>query len=125
MDDIKKKILIVEDDNHLQMIYKTKLESDGYEIIQATTGQQGITLAKDKHPDLILLDIMLPEGMNGFDVMGQLQIDANTKDIPIIVFTNLDSEKQTAISMGAVDYVVKANTSIDELTIKVKNHIYN
>jgi DNA-binding response OmpR family regulator len=123
MDDVKKSILIVEDDNNLQNIYQQKLKSEGFEIYQALTGQQALTLAKEKRPDLILLDIMLPEGMNGFDVFEQIKLDSNLMDVPVIVFTNLDSERDTALSMGAVDYIVKANTSIDDLAIKVKSHL--
>lgn len=123
MDTQKKKLLIIEDDASLQLVYKHKFEQEDFEVLQAYTGQQGITFAKEKHPDMILLDIMLPEGMNGFDVMEQLKRDDILKAIPVIMFTNLDSEKDTALSMGAVDYIVKANTSIDELTTKVKAHL--
>ncbi|OGG01422.1 hypothetical protein A2Z33_02695 [Candidatus Gottesmanbacteria bacterium RBG_16_52_11] len=123
MESQKKKLLIIEDDASLQLVYKHKFEMEGFEVFQAYTGQQGLTFARDKVPDMILLDIMLPEGMNGFDVMEQLKRDEKLGKIPIIMFTNLDSEKETALSLGAVDYVVKSNTSIDELTEKVKSHI--
>jgi two-component system alkaline phosphatase synthesis response regulator PhoP len=119
----KKKILIIEDDRNLQIVYKQKFTSEGYEVMTATTGNQALTIARENKPDLILLDIMLPEGMNGFDVMEFLKRDQGLKDIPVIMFTNLDSERETAIQMGAVDYVVKANTSIDELVGKVKTHL--
>jgi CheY-like chemotaxis protein len=123
MDTLKKSILVIEDDATLQMVYRQKFEESGLEVVSALNGNQGLTLAKDKTPNLILLDIMLPEGMNGFDVMEQLKQDPKLSSIPVIVLTNLDSEKNTALSMGAADYVVKANTSIDDLFTKVKNHI--
>jgi DNA-binding response OmpR family regulator len=123
MDSPKKKILIIEDDTTLQMVYKQKFEDAGFEVYSALTGNLGLTYAKENPPNLILLDIMLPEGMNGFDVMEQLRQDTNLAAVPIIVLTNLDSEKDTALSMGAADYVVKANTSIDELLSKVTKHI--
>jgi two-component system, sensor histidine kinase and response regulator len=123
MDVPMKKILIVEDDNALQMIYQNKFKLEGFEVIQAFNGQQGLSLAREKLPDIMLLDVMLPSGMNGFDLLEQLKREENLKNIPVIVFTNLDSERNVAISMGAVDYIVKANTSIDDLVIKVKSHL--
>ena len=123
MDTVKKKILIIEDDHALQLIYQNKFDQEGFDVTQAYTGQQGLTIAKDKVPDLILLDVMLPEGMNGFDFLEQIKRDDALKNVPVILFTNLDSEKNVAYSMGAVDYVVKANTSIDELVAKVKSHL--
>lgn len=124
MDEPKKKILIIEDDANLLMVYKTKFESEGFTVFDALTGSQGLTLAKDNKPDIILLDIMLPEGMNGFDVLQQLKLISELKEVPVILLTNLDSEKDSGLSMGAVDYVVKADTSIDELLSKVKSHIH-
>jgi DNA-binding response OmpR family regulator len=123
MEDTKKKILIVEDDHSLQAIYKDKFDQEGFAVFQAFNGQQGLTIAKDNPPDIILLDVMLPEGMNGFDLFEQLKRDDRLKVVPVIIFTNLDSEKNIAMTMGAADYIVKANTSIDELVAKVKQHL--
>jgi DNA-binding response OmpR family regulator len=123
MDQQKKKILIVEDDANLQMLYKQKFVLEGFDVLQATNGQQSLSIVKDQRPDLILLDIMLPQGMNGFDVFEQFKLDSRLLNVPIIMFTNLDSERETALRMGAVDYIVKANTSIDELVRKVKSHL--
>jgi len=123
MNDTKNSILIIEDDHSLQSIYSEKFIQEGFVVRQGFTGQQGLTLAHAEKPDIILLDVMLPEGMNGFDVMEQLKRDVVLSTVPVIVFTNLDSEMNVAKSMGAVDYVVKANTSIDDLVAKVKSHL--
>jgi DNA-binding response OmpR family regulator len=123
MADTKKIILIIEDDHSLQSIYLEKFTQEGFIVRQAYTGQQGLTLAHAEKPDIILLDIMLPEGMNGFDVMERMKPDVTLAPVPVIVFTNLDSEMNVAKSLGAVDYVVKANMSIDELVAKVKSHL--
>lgn len=123
MEDSRKKILIVEDDHNLQIVYKKKFSELGHDVSVASNGNQAMTLAKELTPDLILLDIMLPEGMNGFDVMMALDRDIKLKDVPVIVLTNLDSEKDTAMAMGAADYIIKANTSIDELVEKVKRYL--
>lgn len=119
----KKKVLVIEDDRNLQIVYKQKLTDAGYEVLTALTGNQGLTVARDQKPDLLLLDIMLPEGMNGFDVLEFVKRDQAMKNIPVIVLTNLDSEKETAVEMGAVDYLVKANMSIDDLVGKVREHL--
>jgi DNA-binding response OmpR family regulator len=123
MTDTKNNILIIEDDHSLQSIYSEKFTQEGFVVRQGFTGQQGLTLAHSEKPDIILLDVMLPEGMNGFDVMEQLKRDVVLATVPVIVFTNLDSEMNVAKSMGAVDYVVKANTSIDDLVKKVKSYL--
>lgn len=116
----KAKIVLVEDDNLLQKLYKEAFEKDGYTLMFASDGQQGLELIKEQKPDLIILDIMLPGGMNGFDVMENLKRIPNLKSIPILVFTNLDSEKETAEKIGAVDYIVKANSNPDEVVKRVE-----
>lgn len=122
MENQKKIVLIVEDDLVLQNIYKIKFEKEGYAVFQANTGQQCMTLLKDIIPDVILLDIMLPEKMNGFDVFEQIKQDQRLSRIPVIMFTNLDSERDTAMKMGAADYIVKANASVEEILNKVAAH---
>lgn len=114
-----KTILIIEDDQQTQDIYKQLLESESTQIIQATIAQQGLDIIHKSKPDLILLDIMLPGGTNGFDFLEQLKRDENFKSIPVIVMTNLDTEEPTAIAMGAVGYIVKTSTSLEEIKKKV------
>ena len=118
-----KKILIVEDDIKLRQIYDTMLTSEGYEVEQVSTGQEGLTKAKSYIPDLIILDIMLPGGMNGFDLLEQLKRNPATQTIPVIVLTNLDNAKSTALSIGAVEYIVKTNTSIDDVVKKIREYL--
>lgn len=117
-----KKILVVEDEAELQQIYLERLSQDGYKVLQAFDGKQGLALAKSEKPNLILLDIMLPGGMNGFDVLEQIKIDRDLFNIPVLMLTNLDTERQTALSIGAVDYIVKAESSIDSVMQKVKQY---
>lgn len=103
-----KKVLIVDDNKLLQQVYFDKLVKEGYSVFQAFTGQEGITIAHNYRPDLIVLDIMLSGGLNGFDVLEQLRRDTFLKHTPIIVFTDLENEEQTARSLGATDYIVKS-----------------
>lgn len=118
-----KKVLIVEDDLALQKILKEKFEDEGIAVSQALTGQEALSSLKKIIPNLIVLDIMLSGGMNGFDVLEQVKSDQNLKSIPVIVLTNLDTERKTALDIGAIDYIVKPNMSIDEVILKIKNNL--
>lgn len=115
-----KKVLIIEDDWALAKIYDEILEEQGLKTVTAKTGGEGLELASQESPDLIILDVMLPGGLNGFDVLETLRRKNQFKFTPVIVLTNLDSEKETALKIGATDYIVKANTSLDELVTKCK-----
>jgi len=123
MDPVSPKILIVEDDPQLQQMYKRKLAFEKFVVFAASNGEEGLKLAKEQHPDLILLDVMLPGTMNGFDVLEVLQRDETLKKIPVIMSTNLNSEETVARGIGAVDYLVKANTSLDDVVAKIRKHL--
>lgn len=115
-----KKILLVEDDKVLAQMYQDKLARQGFDVVGADTGNKALTVLKSYKPDVIILDIMLPGGMNGFDVLKVLQRDQSLKDIPVIILTNLDSEKKTALELGAKAYIIKTETPLEEL-VKLVN----
>lgn len=119
-----KKILFIEDEPALQKTLVTAFASEGFEMIQALDGETGIRLAKQKSPDLILLDLILPK-MDGFEVLRHLQADPATKEIPVVVLSNLEGmgEVQKVIELGAHDYLVKTNYKLDELVAKVKKSL--
>lgn len=119
------KILIIEDDEILQRMYQQRLESEGFTVIVARDGREGLTLAQSEKPTLILLDIMLPGGMNGFDVLEQIKKDEKTKDIVVLVLTNLGSEEKTAIDIGAAGFLMKVNTKPDDVVAKIKELLAN
>ena len=116
-----KKILLIEDEAALQKTLGDVLGQEGYGIVSALDGEAGLRMAKSTSPDLILLDLILPK-MNGFEVMKELKEDAFTKDIPVIVLTNLEgvSDIDKAISLGAKTYLVKAEYSLEEVIEKIK-----
>jgi len=116
-----KKILFIEDEPALQKALANAFVREGFEIIQALDGETGLRLAKQKKPDLVLLDLILPR-MDGFEVLRKLQQDQETKLIPVIVLTNLEGmgEVQKVIELGVRDYLVKTNYKLDELVEKVK-----
>ena len=116
-----KKILFIEAEPASQKALANAFVREGFEIIQALDGETGLRLAKQKKPDLVLLDLILPR-MDGFEVLRKLQQDQETKLIPVIVLTNLEGmgEVQKVIELGVRDYLVKTNYKLDELVEKVK-----
>ncbi len=118
-----KQILIVEDDMKLQQLYQEYLVAEGFQVVLTDTVVEALHQLKSFQPDLIILDIMLPGGMNGFDFLEQIKRDEKLKTIPVWVMTNLESERKTAFSIGAAEYIVKANTPIEEVVKKVKNYL--
>lgn len=119
-----KLILLVEDDSFLSNIYKTKFEMEGFEVITAMDGEAGLTFAKTKNPDVILLDILLPK-MDGFTVLKEIKADEKLKNIPVILLTNLGQKDDVSkgLEMGAVDYLIKAHFKPSETVAKVRKVI--
>ena len=118
-----KTIVLIEDDLDVQRIYSQKLELSGFKVILASDASQGYFLVKDLAPELVMLDIMLPGKMNGFELLEKIKSDEKLKNIPILVFTNLDTEKANALKAGASDYIIKSNTNLNEIVEKVEKQI--
>lgn len=119
----EKKVLVVEDNTSLQKLLASRIVTLGVDVTSVGTAQEALTFMNDKTPDLIVLDIMLPGGMNGFDFLKKIKGEAKFKKIPVIVLTNLDTEQKTAMELGAVDYAVKNNISLDEMLTKIENNL--
>lgn len=114
----KKTVLLIEDEPLLLDLYQESFSDQGFELTIAKDGHDGLKQA-GRQPDLILLDILLP-GLNGFELLRRLKASPKTRDIPVVVLTNLGSEKtdkdkQLALSLGAVDYLVKSYHTPDEI----------
>jgi DNA-binding response OmpR family regulator len=124
MTEQSKTILVVEDDPVLGVMYKTKLESEGYKIILATNGAEGLDMIKESHPDLVLLDIILPQ-LDGFSVLEEIAGDSKLKNIPVILLTNLGTEedKTKGLELGAKDYLVKADYTPEQINEKIQNFL--
>lgn len=123
MEPTTKVIVIVEDEEGVSNIYKERLTEESFTVHVAKTAQEGLDTILKVKPNLVLLDIMLPGGRNGFDLLEELKRNQTTAGIPVIVLTNLDSEQETAMKIGAVDYAVKANTSLEETVQKIKQQL--
>lgn len=118
-----KTILIIEDETQVSKIYEEALTNNGFKTVIAESGNKALTLLQTIKPDLILLDIMLPSGMNGFDILENIKSNSELKKIPVIILTNLDSERKTAMEIGASDYLMKADTSLELIVSKVKSFV--
>ena len=103
-----KKILIVDDEADIIEILQFVLESNGYECITAFDGEEGLKLAREANPDLIILDVMMPK-MNGYKISRLLKYDAKYKNIPILMLTarSQDTDKALGEETGADEYITK------------------
>lgn len=115
-------ILLIEDDAFLANIYKTKFDMEGFKVSVSEDGESGVEDAKRKHPDLILLDVLLPK-LDGFTVLKKLKADTALKDIPVILLTNLGQKDDVdkGLELGAEDYLIKAHFKPSETVEKVKS----
>ena len=119
-----KKILFVEDEPSLQKAISEVLIQEGFEVLSASDGEEGLKATKEEKPDLILLDLILPK-KDGFEVLKELKADEKLKDIPVIVLTNLEGvgDVEKAIELGATTYLVKANYKLDDVVTKIKDFL--
>lgn len=122
----KKKIVIVEDDRFLSLVLKGRLEKEGYNVIPAYDGEEGLAIIKKELPSLVVLDLVMPK-MTGFELMEKLSIDPQMSSIPVVVASNLgqESDIQKAKNLGVRDYYVKVQTSVDELVQMFKKIMDN
>lgn len=117
----QKKILIVEDEETLLKALEHKLTLDGYQVVLARDGAEGLSQIKDGHPDLVLLDILMPK-IDGFQVLEQLRTEGIIPNLPVIIVSNSGQpvEIDRALKLGARDYLVKAEFDPEEVVVKVR-----
>jgi len=122
--DVKKKILLVEDDEALASVYKSRLDIEGFETRGVYNGEEALSAAMDFRPDLILLDAMMPK-ISGFDVLDILRNTPETADIRVIMLTALSQpkDKERAEALGVNDYLVKSQVVIGDVIERVKFHL--
>jgi len=117
----KKRILIIEDEATLQRALSEFLTSEGFEVLSAMDGEEGLNMAKEKIPDLVLLDIILPK-KDGYEVLAEIKKDEKTTKIPVVLLTNLEAAEdvQRAFDSGATTYLVKSNYKLEDIVKKIK-----
>lgn len=120
----KKVILLIEDDPFLVSMYKEKLEIEGFSVITAEDGLQGLNYAISQRVDMILLDILIPK-LSGIDLLVRLRQDAKGKDIPVIALTNLSGsgDEEKIRSYGVKDYLVKSNYTPAQVVEVIKKYL--
>lgn len=118
-----KKILIIDDNESYLSILNQKFTFDGYEVITAKDGTEGLKKAEDTQPSIILIDLLLPN-LNGIQVMQALRKTAWGKTVPFIILTNVNPDEeilQAIMQNKPAYYLVKPEVSLDDISEKVKN----
>jgi len=115
------KIAIIEDDQVISQMYRMKFEADGFDVQLAKNGKNGIELVETFLPDIILLDLQMPE-MDGVEALENIRKNDWGKDIPVIILTNLGEEEAPSKlrSLGIHSYIVKANLTPRQVAQRVK-----
>ncbi|MFW5704181.1 MAG: response regulator [Patescibacteria group bacterium] len=116
-------VLIVEDEPLLRNAYQAKLEHEGFRVFLAENGKVGLELLQNVYPDIILLDMIMPE-MNGLDfleIMKEKKLDA----VPVIVLSNLDDDgnAKKVKKLGVKEFLIKSNITIQDIPDKIKKHL--
>jgi DNA-binding response OmpR family regulator len=118
-DDIK--VLMIEDDSAAAEMYRLRLVADGYTVVVAEDGEQGLEMAGAELPDFIYLDIRLPK-IDGFEVLERLRADPETAGIPVIILSNFGEPefRERGLKLGALEFLVKSDTTPSNLSETVE-----
>jgi len=117
-------ILVAEDDQFYANIYKAKLAQEGYQVVVSEDGNQTLKAARERKPDLILLDLIMPV-KDGFETLKELRADRNLKDVKVVVLSNLGQEEdiKKVKDLGVLDYLVKTNIPIQSVVEKIRQYL--
>ncbi|MGH7237327.1 MAG: response regulator transcription factor [Candidatus Saccharimonadales bacterium] len=120
----RKRILMVEDDDALANVYTVRLQAENFDVRRVSNGEDALAAATEYRPNLILLDVMMPE-VDGFDVLDILRNTPTLANIKIVMLTALSqqSDKDRAEKLGADDYLVKSQVVIDDVIDRIKHHL--
>lgn len=115
------KIAIIEDDQTISQMYRMKFEADGFEVQLANNGKRGIAMVQTFGPDIILMDLQMPE-MGGAEALQAIRKESWGKDIPVIILTNLGEEEspKELRSLGIESYIVKAELTPRQVVARVR-----
>lgn len=114
-------VLVIEDDKFLRELLVRKLGSEGFDVENAIDATAAYAALEKRKPTIILCDLILPE-VSGFEILAKIKADPKTKDIPVIILSNLGQKEDTdkAMALGAKDFMVKANFTLDEIVAKIR-----
>jgi DNA-binding response OmpR family regulator len=124
MPDIPKKILIVDDDSNIRELFVDTLSPHGFKCLTARDGLEGLNLSLTKNPDIILLDLRMPE-MDGLTMLRELRKTESGKNIPVIILSTVNDEKSVseALQLGVSEFLEKSNWNATELMERIRNKI--
>lgn len=116
------KIAIIEDDPVINQMYRMKFEAEGFDVQLADNGKRGVAIVESFHPDIILLDLQMPQ-MNGEEALKEIRAEDWGKTIPVIILTNLGAEEapKSLSSLGIHSYIVKAELTPRQVVDRVKS----
>jgi DNA-binding response OmpR family regulator len=116
------RVLFVEDDPTVAQMYRLKLELDGYQVIMAKDGEEGLRLAREVDPDIVFLDIRLPK-VDGFTVLEGLRATDRTRNVPVVILSNYGEQDlvDRGLRLGALEYLIKSQTTPAHLSRGVEN----
>ncbi|KPJ71796.1 hypothetical protein AMJ50_00460 [Parcubacteria bacterium DG_74_3] len=116
-----KLILLVEDDPLMVDIYMTKLKEAGFLVEVASSGKEGFQKIQNLKPDLLILDIVLPEG-SGLELLGKIKLSPALQNIPVVILSNLGqrAEVEEGLRLGATKYLIKAHFTPSEVVKEIK-----
>lgn len=122
---MRKKILIIEDEKVLGEMYREKFELEGFEVFSVSNVEEGLRVAKEKKPDLILLDILMPGSEDGISFLKRREGEKEILKIPVIAFSNYDDPEtqNIALKLGAKEYLIKTSYTPQQLLEKIKNYL--
>lgn len=114
-----KKILMVEDHTDIRKLIRMTLEFENYEIHEAADGTAGLAMARSVHPDLVLMDVMMPGEIDGLEACRRMQLDPELKDIPVVMLTARGQarDREEGMKAGAVDYLVKPFSPLELIEV--------
>ncbi len=123
MSEAKPRILIVDDELDLVSVLRMGLEIEGFEVIEAMDGEEGLRRARQDHPDLMVLDLMLPK-MDGYKVCRALKFDERFRPLPILILSarSGEADRRLALDMGADQFVTKPY-EMSDLVAKIRHHL--
>jgi DNA-binding response OmpR family regulator len=120
----KPRVVLIEDDIAIALMYQLQLVGDGFQVELATDGASGLRLVQESPPDLILLDLRLPK-LPGLDVLRSISLDPRLAGIPVLILSNYGepSVVREGLGLGARDYLIKSQTTPVELSLRLRDYL--